>query len=106
MKNLITKLAGVTFNDHQQNIKLFGNGPELGIGEYDLVREPDNPYDQNAVQVCFGNFSLGYLPKNVARIVAPLMDAGKNLVAKFVSLNRSPYHDQVGLTVKIIELTT
>jgi hypothetical protein len=106
MKNLITKLAGVTFGDHQQNIKLFGNAQELGISEYDLVREPDNPHDPNAVQVCFGNFSLGYLPKNVARIVGPLMDAGKNLVAKFVSLNRSPYHDSVGLTVKIIELTT
>ena len=106
MNALTTKLAGVSFSDHQQNIQLFGYPAELGIGEYELVREPENPHDPFAVRVCFGRFCLGYLPKNVARIVGPLMDAGKNLVAKFVSLNRSPYHDSVGLTVKIIELTT
>jgi hypothetical protein len=106
MTVLTTKLVGVTFGECQENIKLFGNAPELGVGEYELLREPKNPHDPFAVRVCFGNYSLGYLPKNVARTVAPQMDAGTNMVAEFVSLNRSPYHDQVGLTVKIIELAT
>ena len=104
MNALTTKLAGVTFGECQQNIQLFGNAPELGVGEYELLREPKNPHDQNAVRVCFGNFSLGYLPENIAKTVAPEMDAGTNLVAKFVSLNRSSYHDPVGLTVKIVQV--
>lgn len=106
MKTLTTKLAGVSFNERQKNIKLFGNATELGIGEYELLREPQNPHDPFAVRVCFGTICLGYLPKNVARTVAPQMDAGANLAAEFVSLNRSPFHDQVGMTVRITELTT
>jgi hypothetical protein len=106
MNKLTTKLAGVSFGDHQQNIKIFGNAKELGIGEYELLREPQNPHDPFAVRVCFGTICLGYLPKNVARTVAPQMDAGTNLAAEFVSFNRSPFHDQVGMTVRITELTT
>jgi hypothetical protein len=106
MTALTTKLAGVSFSDHQQNIQLFGYPAELGIGEYELVREPENPHDPFAVRVCFCNFCLGYLPKNIAKTVAPLMDAGTKMVAEFVSVNRSPVHDLVGMTVKIIELKT
>jgi len=104
MKKLTTKLAGVSFADHQQNIKIFGNAKELGIGEYELLREPHNPHDPFAVRVCFGSISLGYLPKNIARTVAPQMDAGTNLAAEFVSLNLSPFHDQVGMTVRIVQV--
>jgi hypothetical protein len=104
MNALTTKLAGVSFSDHQQNIQLFGYPAELGIGEYDLVREPENPHDPFAVRVCFCNFCLGYLPRTIAKKVAPLMDAGTKMVAEFVSVNRSPYHDQVGLTVRIVQV--
>lgn len=104
MNGLITKLAGVSFGDHQQNIKLFGNAKELGIDEYELLREPQNSHDPFAVKVCFGGISLGYLPKNLARTVAPQMDAGTNLAAEFVSLNLSPFHDQVGMTVRIVQV--
>jgi hypothetical protein len=104
MKIFTTKLAGVSFGDHQQNIKIFGNAKELGIGEYDLIREPDNAHDPFAVRVCFGTICLGYLPKNIARTVAPQMDAGTNLAAEFVALNRSPFHDQVGMTVRIVQV--
>jgi hypothetical protein len=106
MNALTTKLAGVSFGDHQKNIKLFCNPAEIGISEYDLIREPQNPHDPFAVRVCFGTICLGYLPKNVAKTVAPHMDTGTNLAAEFVSLNRSQFHDQVGMTVRIIELTT
>jgi hypothetical protein len=104
MNAFTTKLAGVSFGDHQQNIQLFGYPAELGIEEYELVREPNNEHDPFAVRVCFRNFCLGYLPKNIARKVAPQLDAGTNMVAEFVSVNRSPYHDQVGLTVRIVQV--
>ncbi len=42
MARIIT-LAGVTFGACQENIKNYAFPTELGIDEYDLVREPDNP---------------------------------------------------------------
>ena len=72
MKPIITKLAGVTHNDAQANIKKYG-GP--GIGHYDLIRGPDNPHDHNAIRVAlFGQIFMGYVPAKTAAMVAPLMD--------------------------------
>jgi len=98
--SIITKLKGVTFGDCQQNIRLFGNP---GINTYNLRREPQNPFDPNAVWVGTGTYHMGYLPRPVAQRFAPYMDAGRRFMAEYVSLNQSPFHQTVGLTVRIIE---
>jgi hypothetical protein len=96
-----TKLVGVTFNDCQLHIANFGH-PEMG--KYDLVREPGNPYDPNAVKVCFCELQLGYLPKQIAVKLAPLMDAGRTFQALFVCRNQYPERSNtVGLSVRIVE---
>jgi hypothetical protein len=101
MVNGIFKLAGVTVEDAQENIKKFGC---KDIGSYALVREPDNPHDPNAIRVALaGVFYMGYVPRDIAKDLAPLLDEGKRLFALFVQRNESPYHDTVGLTVKIVE---
>ena len=97
-----TKLAGVTFGDAQENIKKFGCAD---IGSFALVREPENPYDPNAIRVCLGPFYMGYLPKSVAQNLAPLMDNGRNFLAKFICRNEFPPYDTVGLTVRVVETT-
>jgi len=99
----IVKLAGVTFGPCQENIKNFASPQALGIDEYELVREPDNPFDPNAVRVEICGFKFGYIPKEQAQDISSIMDNGENLAAQFVSVNRSPLHDTVGLTVRIIE---
>jgi len=101
MKNMETKLAGVSFGDCQRNIKLLGNP---GINEFDVNREPENEHDSNAIWIGFGKFKLGYLPRHIAKEISLLVQTGRNLVALFVSVNRSPFHEQVGMTVKITEL--
>ena len=101
MEPIFTKLAGVTFGDCQQNIKLFGN---RDINSFSLKREPANPYDPNAVWVGIGTYHLGYLPTALAKMIAPLMDSGRRFEAEYVSLNRCSFSDKVGLTVKIIEI--
>lgn len=103
MKAIETKLRGVQFEDCQDNIKCFANPEELGIDEYDLIREPNNPHDENAVWVGIGKIKMGYLPRTLARKIAPLLKEGQNLVALFVSQNMSPHHDTVGLTIRIAE---
>lgn len=48
-----------------------------------LVREPDNVHDSNAIAVYAekGRRLAGYVPKGQARRLAPLLDAGADLVA-------------------------
>ena len=98
-----TKLVGVSFGDAQKNIKQFGC---KDIMTYALIREPDNAYDPNAIQVSlFGIWFMGYVPKQIAKNLAPLMDAGRRFLAYFVRRNESPYHKTVGMTVMIVETT-
>ena len=98
-----TKLAGVSFDDCQANIRQWGCAD---IGTFAIDREPDNPHDPNAVCVSlFGIHKMGYLPKSVAQRIAPLMDEGRTFIAEFVCINEYAPYDRVGLTVRIVETT-
>lgn len=47
-----------------------------------FVREPQNPYDPNAVAIIVNEgYSIGYLPREVAEKIAPLLDQGCKYVA-------------------------
>lgn len=100
----VVKLTGVSFGNAQANIRTFGS-PD--IRWFALVREYDNPHDSNAIRVAlFGEFFMGYIPKEVAAYLAPLMDTGREFDAEFVCVNKHPFHEMVGLTVKIVELAS
>jgi len=100
MKRHIIKLVGVKVGDAQENIKKFGC---RDIGSFALVREPDNPHDPNAIRVELAGLYLGYVPRHIAKDLAPQMDGGRRLMALFVSRNEHPFHDTVGLTVSVVE---
>jgi hypothetical protein len=95
------KLAGVSFGDCQKHIHNWG---WKEFGNYDLIREPDNPYDANCIGVYAGGHHLGYLPKDMAAGLAPQMDTGKEYKAGFVCRNEHPYGGYIGLTVDIYEV--
>jgi len=87
-KNQIVRLAGVSFRDAQPNIRQFGCA---AIGTYALIREPDNPHDANAIQVSLGGvWFVGYVPSWLAKILAPMMDAGRTFIAEFVAGMKRP----------------
>ena len=49
----------------------------LSVGDVvDLVREPDNAHDPNAIRVEHEGQTLGYVPREFARAWAPALDAG------------------------------
>lgn len=50
--------------------------------QVDLVREPTNAHDENAILVLYKGIKLGYLPKNNNKILARLMDGGVKLQAQ------------------------
>jgi hypothetical protein len=97
-----TKLAGVTFDHCQEAIHKWGH---RDIRYFSLEREPENPHDPNAIGVYFLQDRLGYLQKPVAEKLAPVMDAGTQLTARFVRRNQFASDSIVGLTVEIVEDT-
>jgi hypothetical protein len=101
MNSKVTKLVGVTDRRVQGHIRTFGN-PDFPT--YILIREPDNPHDPNAIKVTIaGVIFLGYLAREIASELAPLMDEGTQFDAFFVNLNKHPIHKTVGLTIRIEE---
>lgn len=67
--------------------------PELRIGDrLDLVREPDNPHDPNAVRVDWRGRRLGYVPRRENSALAWAMDRGEPVSARISALraHRNP----------------
>jgi len=64
--------------------------PELRIGaRLDLVHEPDNPYDANAVRVEWHGRKLGYVPRRENEAVARHLDRGTALEARIAALREN-----------------
>jgi len=58
----------------------FYDGPKLirqinESGLLELVREPDNPYDKNAIALHFNKCKIGFLPAESNAVLARIMDA-------------------------------
>lgn len=59
-----------------------GWGQRRGQGQVALLREPSNSYDPNAIVVLNGRTKIGYLPRERAAIIAPMLDvSGQRQVA-------------------------
>ena len=72
-----TKIVGVTFEGRQDLIAGLQPGQEL-----ELVRQPENAFDANAVAVHFGRLQLGFVRKPIAARIAPHIDAGERYRAE------------------------
>jgi len=55
----------------------------------DLVREPDNPHDANAIRVLWKGQLLGYLPRRENAAVARQLDRGAPVEARITQLRES-----------------
>lgn len=73
-ESFYSKLVGVTFDNRQDVI------PTLRVGEELILhREPDNPYDTNAIRVLTQDGrDVGHIRKEIAADIAPIIDAGTN----------------------------
>jgi hypothetical protein len=78
------RLVGTHFRglDAKAVVSAFERGTRVG-----LEREPENEYDGNAVKVLYGpepSIHVGYVDRDVAAYLAPLMDDGTAFSAKVV----------------------
>ena len=69
-------LAGFQFHEGEAAWSSMAVGAPL-----DLVREPDNRHDPNAVAVYFRENKLGYVPRGENGAVAQMLDRGEELAA-------------------------
>ena len=65
--------------------------PGLKPGDrLELIREPDNRHDRNAVRVDWRGQPLGYVPRAENRAVARALDAGERLEGRVSRLRDDP----------------
>ena len=91
-----TKVSGVTYGERQSYIAILRAGEQLS-----MRREPQNQFDQNAIALYDSrNHHLGYVPKEMASNLAPMMDAGERLEAFVMSVSGGNGFSY-GLNIKI-----
>lgn len=100
-----TKVAGVTFENRQSTIRRLYRFGELDEGtELILKREPDNPFDRNAVAVLTQEGeSLGYLSKDLAEQLSGNMDRGKIYKAYVSAITGGDADNNYGINIQIQE---
>lgn len=63
---------------------------EMKVGDpLQLIREPDNSYDPNAVRVEWQGHKLGYVPRADNQALARFMDRGSKAEARITRLKKS-----------------
>ena len=82
------KVVGVSFdNDNGINRQVLLATLKKTDG-IQLVREPRNLFDTNAVKVMSGEMQLGYVGKQYVTILAPMIDQGRKFMATISELDK------------------
>lgn len=66
----------------------------------ELVPEPSNPHDSNAIQVVVQGHVLGYVPRELQGQVVPRLRAGQKTSVKLLGGNYRMYEDGEWVTYK------
>lgn len=105
LPQLKISVKGVTFGKRQKALEhLKRYNPQLI--SITLERESNNPIDSNAVKVIVtvkgkGSYCMGYLPSELALMVAPLIDKGTAVQAEYDKVNILTKCLPYGLSIKV-----
>jgi hypothetical protein len=92
-------IAGVAGAARHHGEALASDAAEPGR-PLELRRDPDNPHDPNAIKVLAGGEQVGWVPRGVAEVLAPALDAGEPFSAVVLREQRaSPRDPRTGLTM-------
>lgn len=105
--SMTIRAAGTTFGNRQERLgflKQFNPG-DLSVT---LEREPDNKYDNNAIQIVVHIHSLsrrtviGYVPKELAQELAKVIDMGIQVKASLMQvIGGYSYKETLGALINI-----
>jgi len=91
-----TKVVGGTFEGRQDVIAGLSGGEDVI-----LERQPDNAFDPNAIAVRYGNLQLGFLRKEIAKRIAPNVDAGERYEAKITDVTGGRDGKNFGVNLRV-----
>ena len=92
-----TKLAGVTFEGRQDVAAGLVAGAAL-----ELRRQPKNPYDRNAIAAFYGELQIGFLNREMAAELAPLVDdEGRRYTASVTEVTGGKNGRSYGINVRV-----
>ncbi len=96
----VTKVMGVSFEGRQNMVAGLQPGQEL-----QLRRQPDNPVDANAIALHYGTFHIGFLRKEIALHLAPLIDAGTMYRATIEHVTGGRDNKHYGINIRVERVT-
>jgi single-stranded-DNA-specific exonuclease len=100
MKEMMSKLVGVSFDGRQDNVKKIQPGFNLF-----WVHEKDNQYDPNAIKV-FADpemvHELGHLKKELAEQVVEWLADGKTMMIVAEQVTGGKDNQTFGLNIRIV----
>jgi len=86
-KQFVSKVVGVTFCDgYPDNIYSLAQDVALSQASCQLVRDPQNKHDPNAICVNVNGLLIGHLPRLIAVGLAPKIDSGEVWLASIDSI--------------------
>jgi len=91
-----TKVMGVSFEGRQDLVAGLSPGLEL-----ELRRQPDNPVDANAIAVHYGALHIGFLRKQIAKHLAPLIDGGMRYKARIEHVTGGKDGKNYGVNIRV-----
>lgn len=106
-ESMTIRAAGTAFGNRQQKLEYIAQF-RLNELQVTLQREPENPYDQDAIKVFITVLPIrkytqvGYLPKSLSKEVAKVMDAGVALKAELKGIiGGYSYKEHYGVLLNI-----
>ena len=108
MPQFYTKIVGVTFanqdgSDRQEIIEYLDDLlQQTSNVSLQLVREPQNSYDHNAIQVHDSQGrQIGYLSRSVSETLAPMMDNGIEVQCTLSQITGHSLDQNFGINIQI-----
>lgn len=90
-ESMIIRVAGTTFGNIQERLGFMKQFP-VETMQAELVRDPENRFDKNAIQIIIHLRSInrktviGYVPRGLATGLAAVMDAGVQVKAELLQI--------------------
>lgn len=86
MERIKGNVTGCTFfNISMELWKQIKEGEHLN-----LIRDKDNQYDPYAIKVCKDNVQIGWVTKDICRVLSPVMDENRPVVATITKVFGNP----------------
>ncbi len=105
--SMTIRAAGTTFGNRQECLNFLKQFRQNDLS-VTLEREPDNEYDNNAIQIVVHILSLskrtviGYVPKELARELAKVIDMGIQVKASLMQIiGGYSYKETLGALINI-----